>query len=574
MSKYRIIKNLKIIIYIIRKAKLFAVFVFLFTSYFQLSAQNKLGASIRMPRFEQTSIRQIFASLKEKQGFEFSYNSQLFQLDSIVSIPSFKGVCIDYLEQVLGANYAFKETISHIIITYAPQRMAVEVNVHTNEGNRAVVSGYVRDLRTEKAIADASIYDKLTFHASTLSDKNGYFQLDVKKPDHTVAIALSKANYKDTSLMVLLPVEALTLVEKRKMGYYIGYDSEKNIFNNFFGRLFTGSSQRIQSMNLGGFFAYSPFQISLTPGLSTHGFFGSQVVNNFSVNIIGGSAAGVDGTELGGIFNVSQYDVQGAQFSGVLNVVGGNVSGLQMSGAGNVVVHDFNGTQLAGLWNKVDTLRTGIQAAGGINFANESRGLQVAGAANVSQGRAGSQIAGAVNIADKVRGVQFAALLNIADSSDYPIGVLNFIKNGRKQLSLEVDDSRLLSFQFRSGGRVLYSLIGIGKYVDQPDFQYATTFGLGAQLLNRRKFGLATELVQRLNFDKKMHIQDAQRFSFSVIPSLHVTKHWHVYAAPSFVYSEATASSTIPGIHWKAWGGDRFQNTFHAGGAIGFSYVF
>ena len=572
MSKYRIIRDIKIIMYIIRKAKLFTVFVFLFTLHFQLSAQGKLGQRINMPRFEQASIRQIFGVLKE-QGFAFSYNSRLFQIDSLVSTTPFDGLCIDYLEKMLGPNYGFKETSSHIIITYAPQRMDVDVNMNVHE-TRAVISGYVRDLRTEKAIADASIYDKYAFNTSTLSDKNGYFLLDIKKPGHTVAIVWSKANYKDTSMMMLLPIEALKLAEKKKTGFYSMHDSKKSIFNSFFGRLFTGSSQRVQSVNLGGFFAYSPFQLSLTPGLSTHGSLESQVVNNFSLNIIGGSTAGVDGTELGGVFNVNQYDMQGMQVAGVLNVVGGNVHGLQMSGGGNVILHNFSGTQLGGIWNTADTLKKGFQAVGVVNRVNESNGTQIAGAMNISRGYAGSQIAGGINIANKVKGIQLAGLLNIADSSDYPIAVLNLIKKGHKQLSFQIDDSHFLSTQFRSGGRVLYSLIGIGAYVSQPDMRYATEFGLGAQLLNRRKFGLATELVQRMNFDDRMHMQDAQRFSLRIIPSWKMTKHWHIYAAPSFIYSEATASKTVSGVQWKAWESDRFKNTFHAGGSIGLSYVF
>src|SRR5690606_37848462 len=108
MSKYRIIRDLKIIMYIIRKAKLFVAFIFLFTLHFQLSAQGKLGKHIRLTPFEQVSIRHIFGALEE-QGFAFSYNSLLFNVDSLVSTKSFDGLCIDYLEEILGPNYGFKE---------------------------------------------------------------------------------------------------------------------------------------------------------------------------------------------------------------------------------------------------------------------------------------------------------------------------------------------------------------------------------------------------------------------------------------------------------------------------------
>lgn len=605
MSKYRIFRDLKIILYIIRKAKLFAVFVVFLLLHVHVMAQGKLAAPIEMPQVKQASIRQLFATLDEKYAIKFSYNSHLLHVDSVVSVGAFKGPCIDYLESLFGANYAFKEADTHIILTYAPQRMEVVVNMNTDHRNRAVISGYVRDLRTDRAIAEASVYDKLTFDVATLSDKQGYFQLDIKRHDQMVAISLSKANYKDTSIVLLLPVRALTPSEKkRSMGYYAGHGGERNVFNNFFGRLLTNSSQRVQSMNLGGFFAYSPFQLSLTPGLSTHGFFDSQVVNRFSLNIIGGSTAGVAGTELAGAFNVNQYDMQGAQFSGLLNVVGGNVRGLHVAGGGNVVLHNVYGTQLAGVWNNADTLAKGIQVAGGMNFVKQAHGLQiagvsnvsrhaagsqlaggmnlakghlglqVAGGANVSRGLSGSQIAGGINIAKRVKGLQFAGLLNIADSSDYPIAVLNLIRNGRKDIALQFDESRLWSVHFRSGGRVLYSMLAFGRYMDHPDVQYAAEFGLGAQLLAKRRFALALEVVQRSHFDQDFRHQEAQRYSLRVMPSWRFAPHWMLYAAPTANYSEATVDVPLPGSQWNLWGADRQQNTFHLGGGLGLSFSF
>ncbi|MBD1421863.1 peptidase associated/transthyretin-like domain-containing protein [Sphingobacterium chuzhouense] len=559
MSKYNIIQHIKIIIYIIKKAKLFAAFLCFFVV--QLSAQSRLSETINMPHFEQASLRQIFGVLKEKQHLEFSYDSRLLTMDSILSKQSFKGLCIDYLEYLFGTDFAFKETASHIIISYAPQRMAINADVNTNEKNRAVVSGYVRDLRTNRAIADASVYDKLTLNTSTLSDKNGYFTLDIKKPDHLIAISLNKTNYRDTSVMFLLPVEAIVLRDK-KTGYYRAAQDSKNVFNNFFGKFFTTTSQHIQSTNLNGFFAYSPFQVSLTPSLSTHGLFNAQVVNKFSLNIIGGSTAGVNGTELAGGFNVNQYDMRGAQFSGVLNIVGGDMKGVQMAGAGNVLLHNLKGLQMAGVWNTSDTLKKGAQVTGGMNITNESAGLQLAGAMNISHEKAGSQVAGGINVAKKVTGIQLAALLNIADSSDYPIAVLNLIKYGRKEILLQMDESRLISFRFRSGGRVMYSVIGIGCYLEQKDLQYGAEFGLGAFLIDRQKFSLATELVQRYNFNKRLHFHDAFRSTFSVIPHWHITKHWHLYTAPSLAYSESTTSD------------NKLPGTFHLGGAMGVSFAF
>src|SRR5690606_12887018 len=162
-----------------------------------------------------------------------------------------------------------------------------------------------------------------------------------------VTIALSKENYRDTMLVLILPVEILQASKGKRIGYYHANDSNKTISNSAFGRFFTSSRQRIQNLNLGGFFVYSPFQVSMTTGLSTHGLYSSQVLNKVSLNIIGGYTAGVTGAELAGGFNVNQYNMHGVQLAGLSNVVGGNTSGFQAAGFGNVGLNKLTGVQVA-----------------------------------------------------------------------------------------------------------------------------------------------------------------------------------------------------------------------------------
>src|SRR5690349_6353906 len=50
----------------------------------------------------------------------------------------------------------------------------------------------------------------------------------------------------------------------------------------FVGRVFVSSKQKIQSLNLKKFFTDRPYQMSLLPGLSTHGWLNAQVVNKVS----------------------------------------------------------------------------------------------------------------------------------------------------------------------------------------------------------------------------------------------------------------------------------------------------
>lgn len=115
-----------------------------------------------------------------------------------------------------------------------------------------------------------------------------------------IAVNVSKEMFRDTSVMVIFPIDAKVGNKKRRYGYFSGYEEDTGLYQSFFGRVFLSPAQSIQNMNLGGLFLYSPYQISMTPGLSSHGFIRSQIVNKFSMNILGGSTAGVKGMEIGG----------------------------------------------------------------------------------------------------------------------------------------------------------------------------------------------------------------------------------------------------------------------------------
>lgn len=599
------IRNVKLVVYIITRAKFFIALSILILAQNGAFSQTKLAKRVKIPAYGKTTVGRLLETLQQDKGILFSYNSQLVDLDSTVQVNSFDGVLIAYLENCLGARYSFKETPTHIIINRSDWRMLVEqVDIDLKQHNKTMISGYVKDLRSNKPLSFASVYDKATYHNATLTNKDGFFELDVKKPDHKVIIGLNKENYRDTTLILLLPIDVSKEPKARKVGYYVLIDSNRNIYKTFLGRTFTSTSQRIQSANLGGFFVYSPYQMSLTPGLSTHGFFNSQIVNKVSINIMGGSTAGVDGVEFAGVFNINQYSVKGVQMAGGVNVVGGDVRGVQVAGVGNLVLRNVNGFQMAGGWNKADSVK-GLQLSGVINMAKEARGgqvtggvnyaadtvryqlsgimnkaayaktIQVAGGLNIAKETDGSQLAGVINIAKNVKGVQVAGLLNIADSSDYPIAIFNWIKKGQRQLSLSIDESQYLGLDFKSGGRVLYSILGIGTYLDHDVYRYGIDVGLGANLFERNRFTLAAELTQRMHMDKDLAWKDAARSSLRIIPSYKLFSHTRIYLAPSFNYADAAAVADQEGkAKWSVWKSDIKRNTFHGGLSAGFIYRF
>lgn len=171
----------------------------------------------------------------------------------------------------------------------------------------------------------------------------------------------------------------------------------------------------------------SAVNIGLVYPISTNGIRATECSNSFSLNAI----AGVSRTE----------------------------TGLSIAGFSNIILDDASGCHLAGFANLTRNGSSGVQVAG---FMNRS-------------GDANMQVAGFINIARKVKGVQLAGFINIADSSDYPIGIINIIRNGEKSIGFSIDETRTALLTLRSGGRELYGILGLGYNNRMNTIQSAPT---------------------------------------------------------------------------------------------------
>jgi hypothetical protein len=503
---------------------------------FPAASQYHLDREISFANVTGQPLGDVLHDISEKNGFYFSYNSRSVAGDSLISFNGFRGTLVEFLEKTLGSNYEFKETPGYVIIRYAPRTMEVIAESEKESRRSLILKGYVRDSIDGEGIGQASVYDRKAL-VSTLSNKNGYFRLVVKRPGESIWLTVNKENYREMTMVILLPIEINRRTREGKYDYYPDEGDTTRLERTGFGRFLIGSRQRIQRVNLGGFFAYSPYQISLIPGLSTHGMFNSQIINHGSLNLIGGYTAGVDGMELAGVFNINQKDVRSLQMAGVFNLVGQNARGLQLAGVSNTVLEDVSGVQIAGVKNWTGNSK-GVQIAGVFNISERSQGLQLAGCLNRSSEETGSQISGVVNIGGKVKGIQIAGILNVADSSDYPIGLINIIKNGRKSIAVGTDESGSANFTFRSGGRVLYGLTGIGFYLTDHELPYAFDAGIGAHFVDGKTFSFHAELVNRISTDFKDRTQP--RLSLKLLPELHMGDHFSIFAGPSlsFTYPE------------------------------------
>lgn len=211
-------------------------------------------------------------------------------------------------------------------------------------------------------------------------------------------------------------------------------------------------------------------------------------------------------------------------------------TGLSLAGFANVVLDSASGLQIAGFANVVGC-NSGVEIAGFGNFARRSSsGLQVAGFINKAT-KVDNQVSGFINVAKKVKGVQIAGFINIADSSDYPIAIFNFVKNGEKTIGVSTDETLTTLVSFRSGGRRLYGIAGLGYNHKGQRELAAWEAGLGAHLVSTQRFRLNVEVVSVGLTDFKHG--DWMKSSLRVLPAYRLGSRVEIFAGPSFNYLHA-----------------------------------
>jgi hypothetical protein len=503
--------------------------------------QNLLGRSVSL-EVKAQRLDNVLEIVSNKGNFYFSYNSNAIKKDSLISLSVTNKTVRQVLETLLPDHYEFRESGNYIIIRKTPITITLVTNKAATQDKFYIVSGYVLDDETGAWIRDASIYEK-TQLASALTNPQGYFKIKLKHKSKAAALTVSKEFYRDTTVLVdpgfnqqvtitIFPVSSgsMTLIgpddyfapEQLKLRVqtdstiteytYTKTDSVK-VERTGMGKFLLSSEQRIQSLNLRKFFTTRPYQVSFTPGLGTHGRLSAQVTNNFSLNVLGGYNAGVNGIELGGLFNIDKKNVQYVQLAGLFNIVGGKVNGWQAAGITNSVLESMKGLQMAGINNYVNGKFDGVQLAGIYNHASDSvKGLQMAGIANFSRKTiTGSQLAGIINFSNKeisgaqvsgvlnyakhLKGVQ-VGLINISDTSEgLSIGLINIVLKGYHKLSFSTDELVNANAAFKTGSKRLYNILQAGMNFSDSQQVFTYGYGLGSELRLGKVLSLNPELT-------------------------------------------------------------------------------
>ena len=420
-----------------RIAKIICLLVFVFS--FSTSAQSLLSRNISL-NIDQQKLGKVLAMLEEKGDFRFSYNSNILPVDSLISIHDNSLNIAEALDKILNHRFEYRQSGNFIIIRYAPLELVLLVNESVGNPELYTITGQVVDKQSQKPIADASIYEK-NLLVSAISDGNGYFSMRLKNITQPISLTVSKENYKSTVTHFLAEVNITNKKDKGNERFISGNLDE--VEKTWLGNALVTTGQKIQSINIGGFISKAPFQFSLIPGLNSHGSLSGQVVNKFSFNVIGAYSAGVDGGEIGLIFNINKSNVQYFQFAGAFNLVGGNVRGTQIAGLFNYIIGDVEAVQIGGAYNHVGKSFEGFQVGGIYNKINQDfKGMQVsAGLNDIGKSFEGFQIGGVCNnINQAFKGVQVSAGLNNIGSSfnGFQVGALNLVNKSQKGIQIGV----------------------------------------------------------------------------------------------------------------------------------------
>ncbi len=449
-----------------------------------------------------------------------------------------------------------------------------------------IMNGYVEDSKTGEKIAQASVYDKSSV-ASTITDEYGYFKLKLEKKTDSIALSISKKNYRDTLVSITAPdnqylkisitpvqdsviiaaqTEAIDSIEVDENTLNLPYEDDPNV-------------QNIHDT------LYQMVQVSLLPFIGSNERLSGNVINDYSINFFGGYSMGTRQIELGFLVNIDRADVSWLQVAGFGNLVGRNVYGIQAAGFANVNGGETKALQLAGFANTNLGESIGVQVAGftntdlkgmnGVQVAGlsnitvgDAKGVQVSGLGNVQVGDyRGSQIAGLTNIAtEKISGSQVSAffnharqvrgtqigLINYADTlGGIPVGLLSIVKTGYHKIELSADEVFYTNLAFRSGVRKFYTLLHAGfkpeKSLNAGDSS-VWTFGYG--------LGTARKISKKIFLNIDASAQHVNKGGFtnalSLLNKIHVGFDFQLVKGFS-LYTGATLNGYLTNNDYKEY---------------------
>lgn len=528
-----------------------------------LSGQSLLEKRVTL-QYQNENASTVFKEIQKQTGVIFSYSSfnDKKRLSIIVNNTPLKNV-VAILEKELSVQILLKD--KYLIVR--PLEM--------QETKDVFLEGAISDLENGVPIQQASIYIKEQ-KSLVNSDEHGKFGLKLPKGNRQLLINVAKSGYIDTTVVIVAtknqhlniflrnyPRERIEEFEELSdMVVQVDSKAEQenppppNLIETSYVENFWDKKQK-QYANLKNISdtIFSSISLSLIPPISTNKLLSFNTINTLSINIIGGHSKGLNGVEVGGVYNfdagqvygvqvagvsnIVKEDVIGVQVGGVMNGVGGKVSGVQVAGVINYVDEDIEGVQIAGVMQRVRHIN-GLQVSGVINQAKSVNGLQIggvlnkvdssssniqiAGVVNIAKNIIGAQISGVVNICDTLKGVQIG-LFNFANNIDrgFAIGLVNFTRNGYNKLEMSRNELGTYGVGYRSGWAPLHFHYFGGLNLQNADNRFVQVgVGLGSSIPLAKNWNMELDATTRSTND----IYNNLSWNFNMYNQLLVGLSW------------------------------------------------
>lgn len=532
--------------------------------------------------FENTRLKDALLEIENKAQISFAYKTGIFDENQLLNRAYINKTVREVINDIFQGTIHASTKGNYVLLKLNPQVT----------GGELVLEGYIMDEVTKEKIAYATIYDVQTL-SSAISDEYGHYLLKLKK-GIPANLKVKKATYEDADLRFepesspLLSIYLKPLVNWTDTATHV---AEGVVDTTTYSQRLADlkwlkfSAERKANMENFNSLIKRKVQFSVLPTIGTHGKLSSAASVNTSFNLLGGIVGGVNGFELGGLFNIDLDSVQYGQVAGLFNVVGGNQKGAQVGGLFNMNLSDFQGVQIGGIANVVKKNVRGIQIGGISNLVKEEvRGVQVAGINNLVLNKVqgvqlagidnrapdssqviqisgidnylgkdsrGFQLAGCWNVAgDRFKGVQLSGLVNYAVNMQgmqigvinvnnsiqgTPVGFLSFSKKGLHQFEMATNEFLPFQIGFKTGVNHFYNSLFISNRITSDFALFGIGYGLGTSVKigerHRVFFDLQNQqLFNRFKVDENyLHrltvsyqFQWREKFALAVGPALNI----------------------------------------------------
>ncbi len=472
------------------KICLWALIIFFLMLARQSIAQESLLNRRVTLSAHQISLDEALINIAALADFTFSYDARILPHDSLVAVEVRDASVAEVLLLILPDDVTTKVTGNHLVLVRKSPPQTI------GKKEKITISGTIFSRKGQSPLTNVLVYEPSGL-ISVISNENGEYSITISASSNKVILSFNKAAYSDTVVLLspesqefnllLNPIPSLqplpeSLTTDNKIKHMTRIEHVPIV------KKIVAQEMIVRTDNLDDHIN-RPFQISFIPNKSTNLKMSGFVENNFSINVLAGYAYGVNGAEIGGLFNINRHDVQWFQAAGLGNLNGGNTTGVQLGGLFNHNRGNLKGFQAAGIHNLVIDTLYGLQMSGisnvllggmkGWQFAGISNyttrnveGVQMAGISNITLSNVKNiQVAGIVNSAKDVEGLQAAGIVNYASKNVKGLQVAGIANKGNNVSASQIAGLVNVALDTVSGVQIS-GLMNYAKYTRSSQISF------------------------------------------------------------------------------------------------------